>query len=109
MPSKGHLAICPIEGTPVTVTEHGQLALDLDGAMHDQDDLEERLRAAVAEDGMSPDEIDAAVEDARRRLGLGPVEARRARPCLCEHPQVFVDAFAEDRRCNLCGREPGPK
>ena len=84
----------------------GQLALDLDAAMPDQDNLEERLRAAVAEDGMTPEEIDAAVEDARRRLGLGLVEARRAPPCLCERPQVFVDAFAEDRRCNLCGREP---
>jgi hypothetical protein len=88
----------------------GQLALDLDAAMPTrvamEDDILARLRAQVVEADMSPDEAEAAVADAHRRLGLGPVEATQAPRCICERPQVFVDAFADERRCNLCGREP---
>ncbi|MBA3262346.1 MAG: hypothetical protein H0T69_07760, partial [Thermoleophilaceae bacterium] len=47
----------------------GQLALDLDAAMSSREDIEARIRATVAEDGMAPDEIDAAVNDALARMG----------------------------------------
>jgi hypothetical protein len=79
----------------------GQLAFDEDAV------LLARVRAAVTEPGMSPTEIDAAVEDARRRLGLDPCAATEARPCVCEQgAMLLVDAFAVDRRCARCGREP---
>lgn len=70
-------------------------------------DIESRIRAQVAEPGMSAAELDAAVHDALDRLGLGPCAATRARPCLCESgPLLFLDALAIDRRCARCGREP---
>jgi hypothetical protein len=84
----------------------GQLELDLAAAMED-DDLHARIRAAVAKDGMSPAEIDAAVEDAFDRLGLRSNGALPAQPCLCESgPMLFLDALAVDRRCARCGRQP---
>jgi hypothetical protein len=80
----------------------GQLALDEDAATL------AALRVAVTEPGMLPTEIDAALEDARRRLGLGPCAAAQARPCVCEQgSMLLVDALAIDRRCARCGREPG--
>jgi hypothetical protein len=83
-----------------------QLAFDIP-TPPSEDDIETRLRAAVTEDGMTDAEIDAAVQDARQRLGVGPVEARPAQSCVCVGvPLVFVDAFAEDRRCARCGRDP---
>lgn len=85
----------------------GQLELDLAAAMPpDEDEMIARLRAQVAEPGMSEDEISAAVADARQRLDVVQLDAQPAKPCICDHPQVFVDAFAEDRTCNRCGREP---
>jgi hypothetical protein len=83
-----------------------QLALDLDAAMRDEDDLHARIRAGVTEDGMSPEEIHAAVADALDRLGItSPSAAASARPCVCEgHSLVMLDAFALERRCALCGR-----
>jgi hypothetical protein len=82
----------------------GQLELDIAAAM--QDDMLARIRSSVTEPGMTAGKIDAAVEDVFDRLGIGAGEAVQARPCICEQPQVFVSAFADDRRCNLCGREP---
>jgi hypothetical protein len=87
-----------------------QLALDLDAAMPShEDELVTRLRREVAEEGMTEAEVAAAVQDARRRLGAEAVEAEPATPCVCERPQVFLDASAEERRCNLCGPEPAPR
>jgi hypothetical protein len=83
-----------------------QLAFDLDSATQD-DDLHARLRSEVTEPGMTDAEIDAAIADARERLGIGPVEAAQASPCICLGvPLIFLDALAEDRRCARCGREP---
>jgi hypothetical protein len=83
----------------------GQLELDLADAM--QDDLQGRIRASVTEPDMSDAEIDAAVADALKRLGLRTKGSRRARPCECVRvPMVFLDALAVDRRCARCGREP---
>jgi hypothetical protein len=83
----------------------GQLEFDMAAAM--QDSLLDRLRAAVTEPGMTEEEITAAVEDARHRLGLGAIEASPGRRCICEQGALlFVDALAVDRRCARCGREP---
>ena len=78
---------------------NGQLELDF------TEDFEARLRAEVTEPGMSEGEIVAAVEDARRRLAIGPTKATKARPCVCERPMLFVAKLGE-RTCGLCGREP---
>jgi hypothetical protein len=87
---------------------NGQLALNLDAAMPSHEELlEARIRVSVAEDNMSPEEIDAAVADALDRLGLQSNGAARARPCLCENGSLlFLNALAENRRCARCGREP---
>ena len=79
-----------------------QLAFDLDSAVSL---TREDIRASVAEPGMTPAEIDAAVRDALDRHE--PVEALPAPPCVCVGvPMVFLDALAVDRRCARCGREP---
>jgi hypothetical protein len=73
---------------------------------HDPADrILERLRVLVAEDGMSEDEIQAAVEDALAQLGLRentgiPVQ------CRCTRPLVFRPDIFDAVRCAYCGRAP---
>jgi hypothetical protein len=81
----------------------GQLAFEF------QDNLDVRIRASVAEANMTSEEIDAAVKDALDRLGVRSNGAARARPCICEGgSMMLISAFAIDRRCARCGREPRP-
>jgi hypothetical protein len=76
----------------------GQLALDLDAS---------EVRALVVEDGMSPEEAEAAVADALGQAGGKPPEAPTPRPCICSNgPMLLISALAVDRRCARCGREP---
>jgi hypothetical protein len=50
-------------------------------------------------------EHDALVADSVAQYSNVATEARLARPCVCEHPLVFVAELGEGR-CGLCGREP---
>ncbi len=83
----------------------GQLELDLVAAT--EADLVDRVRAAVVEPGMTEQEAEAAIADALDQLGVAPVAAAPARPCICDGGSLLlIDALAADRRCARCGREP---
>ena len=64
-------------------------------------DLVEAVRQLVAEDGMSPDEVEAVVADALREMGWTAEASSLPRRCRCERALVLVPGT-----CFWCGRAP---
>jgi len=87
--------------------------VDANGAARGDGDLLAQVRALVGEDGMSPEELQAAIEDALAQgvkwtpeeTGVTPIRLR-APACGCDHPCPLPNPWLNEPSCAKCGRVP---